>query len=70
MEKSMNYSTRSYSTIDILKGSIDRSQKLIRNSQEQIQEALNEIRKLITDIVIHEQAIAAMERDVNLLKNA
>jgi signal transduction histidine kinase len=66
----MNYSPRSYSTIDILKGSIDRSQKLIRNSQKQIQEALKEIRKLITDIVIHEQAIAAMERDVNLLKNA
>ena len=70
MEKSMNYSARSYSTIDILKGSIDRSHKIIKNSEEDLQHALKEVQRLITDIVVHQQAIATMERDINMLKNA
>lgn len=70
MEKSMNYSARSYSTIDILKGSIDRSHKIIKNSEEDLQHALKEVQRLITDIVVHQQALAAMERDINMLKNA
>lgn len=66
----MNYSIRSHSTIDILKGSIDRSQKLIKNSEEELQHILEEVRRITRDIIIHQQAIAAMERDVNILKNA
>ena len=65
MEKSMNYST-----IKTLKGSIDRAQQCVKNTQQELQHALQEVQRLITDIVVHQQAIAAMERDINILKNA
>ena len=65
MEKSMNYST-----IKTLKGSIDRAQQCVKNTQQELQHALQEVQRLITDIVVHQQAIVAMERDINILKNA